>query len=511
MSAENRHIEGISGARATLQTSLDNLQTAIETDNNENMVYKDDDGTYHIIPNIADNVNFANILSTGIIGYDADTNHWAITDEYAYLLSGGKKIIDYIIANELISINAGTTAIDIILNGENAGNVGIGTTTPSQKLDVVGNARTLRPDDTTANGYKVGTGTTDNWFIGQLASGTKLSFRDLVSSATLLTIEREADGGKIGIYTTSPTERLDVVGNIKSTGAIIYGGLTTTGAELYLKTKETTVVVNDILGAIKFSAPLEASGDDAVLTGAAIVAIAEDTFSATVNATSLQFKTGESEAATTKATLSSAGVLTVVGNVSCPDVVTTTYPSGLNGAITFATDSAGDAASAASSAQTQADDALIKASRGLDRLTYAAESVADAVIAPVKKQLTDGSAVGLFEVALPTSGNTCGGMFSYRIHCWNGTDFQSHCGVANYAAGNKAGTITSEIGHSSGVGGLETEVESSGTLTDTFTTVNGTGKVTITLNANTSLTPSANEFYVTYTLHNDSEMAVTIL
>jgi hypothetical protein len=54
---------------------------------------------------------------------------------------------------------------------------------------------------------------------------------------------------------------------------------------------------------------LEADGGDAVLNGAAIVAIAEDTFSATVNKTSLQFRTAESEAATTKMTLLSGGNL----------------------------------------------------------------------------------------------------------------------------------------------------------------------------------------------------------
>lgn len=104
MATENRHIERISGTRSNLQTNLDNLQIAVETDNSENLVYKDDDGTYHIIPNLADNVNFGNMLSTGVIGFDSDTNHLAITDTYAYILADGSKILDYLHANDYMDL-----------------------------------------------------------------------------------------------------------------------------------------------------------------------------------------------------------------------------------------------------------------------------------------------------------------------------------------------------------------------------------------------------------------------
>lgn len=98
-----------------------------------------------------------------------------------------------------------------------------------------------------------------------------------------------------------------------TTGDTLYGnyeirnGLTTTGALLALATKEPTVVANDVLGRISFYAPLESAGSDAILTGASIVAVAEDTFSATVNKTSLHFQTGASETATTKMTIMSSG------------------------------------------------------------------------------------------------------------------------------------------------------------------------------------------------------------
>lgn len=103
-------------------------------------------------------------------------------------------------------------------------------------------------------------------------------------------------GGNVGIGATAPVSLLEV-----------QGGLTTTGAILTLGTKETSVVVNDILGRINFYAPLDAAGSDANLLAASIVAIAEDTFSTTVNKTSLQFRTGASEVATTKMTILSDG------------------------------------------------------------------------------------------------------------------------------------------------------------------------------------------------------------
>jgi len=68
-----------------------------------------------------------------------------------------------------------------------------------------------------------------------------------------------------------------------------------------------------VLGRINFVAPLEASGTDAVLVGASIVAQAEAEFTASVNATSLLFQTGASETATTKMILNSAGNVGIGG------------------------------------------------------------------------------------------------------------------------------------------------------------------------------------------------------
>jgi hypothetical protein len=91
---------------------------------------------------------------------------------------------------------------------------------------------------------------------------------------------------RVGIGTTFPASLTE-----------IQGGLTTTGAVLTLSSKEPSTVANDVLGRVDFKAALDAAGSDANLVAASVVAIAENTFSATVNETGLAFLTGASEVA----------------------------------------------------------------------------------------------------------------------------------------------------------------------------------------------------------------------
>ena len=85
---------------------------------------------------------------------------------------------------------------------------------------------------------------------------------------------------------------------------------------LTLQTGETDMAANDVMGAIRFQAPDEGTGTDAILVAAAIQAVSEGDFAADNNATKLEFHTGASEAASSKMSLSSGGNLTVSGNVS---------------------------------------------------------------------------------------------------------------------------------------------------------------------------------------------------
>ena len=78
---------------------------------------------------------------------------------------------------------------------------------------------------------------------------------------------------------------------------------------LTLQTGETDIAANDVIGAVDFQAPDEATGTDAILVAAGIEAVSEGDFSSSANATSLVFKTGASEAAAGKIKVTSAGHL----------------------------------------------------------------------------------------------------------------------------------------------------------------------------------------------------------
>jgi len=78
---------------------------------------------------------------------------------------------------------------------------------------------------------------------------------------------------------------------------------------LTLQTGETDMAADDVIGKIEFQAPDEGTGTDAILVSAAIQAKAEGDHSSSSNATSLEFMTGASEAATAKVRITSAGHL----------------------------------------------------------------------------------------------------------------------------------------------------------------------------------------------------------
>jgi len=89
---------------------------------------------------------------------------------------------------------------------------------------------------------------------------------------------------------------------------------------LTLQTGETDMAANDVMGAIRFQAPDESTGTDAILVAAAIQAVSEGDFSSSANATRLEFHTAASEAAAAKMTLSSAGVLDVDGGITVDNI-----------------------------------------------------------------------------------------------------------------------------------------------------------------------------------------------
>jgi len=79
---------------------------------------------------------------------------------------------------------------------------------------------------------------------------------------------------------------------------------------------DNDIAADDVLGSIFFKAPDEGAGTDAILVAAGIEAVSEGDFSASNNATKLSFKTGASEAAAEKLTLSSGGDLSLTTDSS---------------------------------------------------------------------------------------------------------------------------------------------------------------------------------------------------
>ena len=88
---------------------------------------------------------------------------------------------------------------------------------------------------------------------------------------------------------------------------------TTSTGKLLLATSLTDINANDVIGKIDFQAPHEAGGTDAIAIAASIQALAQATFSSSVNATDLIFYTGHSEAATEKFRFTSQGEIGVGG------------------------------------------------------------------------------------------------------------------------------------------------------------------------------------------------------
>ena len=112
---------------------------------------------------------------------------------------------------------------------------------------------------------------------------------------------------------------------------------------LTLQTGETDIAADDVIGAINFQAPDEGTGTDAILVAAGIEAVSEGDFSSSSNATKLSFKTGASEAAAEKMSLSSAGLLTLSSNdpnIKMIDTNTNSYAqlTNANGTISIEAD-----------------------------------------------------------------------------------------------------------------------------------------------------------------------------
>jgi len=156
-------------------------------------------------------------------------------------------------------------------------------------------------------------------------NATKLSFKTGSSGAASEKMSLNA-GGNLALNADGCTFSMGTSGEILYTHVHDVGinlKNTNTGDDkpfvLKLQTGEEDIAAADVLGKIEFQAPDETTGTDANLVAGAIDCVSEGDFSSSSNASKLSFRTGASETATEKMSLSSAGKLTVTGGSALGD------------------------------------------------------------------------------------------------------------------------------------------------------------------------------------------------
>jgi hypothetical protein len=147
----------------------------------------------------------------------------------------------------------GTGGFNQAMMIKNSGNVGIGTTSPNAKLEVVSspgqdsvqlNQGEVRTDNVAASTsrYVVSIGGTGYWGLGKTNTGNNnFHIINYPSSRWDLTVRN--DTGNVGVGTTSPQEKLDVNGNARVAGDLTVVGTATLGGvtmgKIYLTTSGT--------------------------------------------------------------------------------------------------------------------------------------------------------------------------------------------------------------------------------------------------------------------------------
>ena len=236
----------------------------------------------------------------------------------------------------------GTSAIEIIASGTNqnivttpsgtgytilGGNVGIGNSVPTEKLEVTGNI--LANGDVTAktsNGAILKLQTSDTTVVdGDVVGAIEFSAPDESSGtqaiATAASIVAEADS----TFNSSNNDTALVFKTALSTGGNIerarlkHDGLEVSGdfqPNIKIINTDTNILVNEHIGHIAWRTPNEASGGDATGLAATITAKANAEFTSTVNDTRLEFGLGLSGTpfSNTKMTLTNSN-LEVAGDM----------------------------------------------------------------------------------------------------------------------------------------------------------------------------------------------------
>ncbi len=175
-----------------------------------------------------------------------------------------------------------------------------GAVTGFETFGSIGNSNTTYYCCTDGTDFEVGVGT-------YTSSGTTLARTTILQSSNSDSAVNWSSGTR-QIFCTAPAEKSVILDPNNDTTI-----KSSDGAILKLQTSDTTVADGDVIGAIEFSAPNEASGTDAITTAASILAEADATFSSSANNTDLLFKLGTSGVATEKMRLTHEGNLALKG------------------------------------------------------------------------------------------------------------------------------------------------------------------------------------------------------
>lgn len=175
--------------------------------------------------------------------------------------------------NGYASIFVGVSGNTEALRVDSTGNVGIGTTTPSQKLEVNGNIKLTESvigaggnrtiDFGSAYGnvalrlFNGGAGSNWGWglnagemqFFGVAGGSNHISFNkggDLQTVGTNEVMRVDLNSGNVGVGTTTPTDKLDVNGNarIENQGQLRFEGLRANGSAYASLSASSTMTSN---------------------------------------------------------------------------------------------------------------------------------------------------------------------------------------------------------------------------------------------------------------------------
>ena len=191
------------------------------------------------------------------------------------------------------------TVDNIIINGTN-----IGHTSDTDAIAIASDGKTTFSQQTIHSG---GIKLADDGTIGSTSVTDALTFTAAGEAHFKDDVELVTDGKDLKFGVNSDVRLM----HVHNSGLELKQSVTSNvGFTLTFNALDTAISADDKLGKIEFKAGAESSGSDAILPGAYISAVAEGTFSASNNATKIDFATGISETATPAMSLSSTGELT---------------------------------------------------------------------------------------------------------------------------------------------------------------------------------------------------------